>query len=117
MSVCLHVKCRYNCQIAMKLEFYRQIFEKHSDTKFRENLSGGDRLVPCGWTDGQTDRRTDRHAEARSPFSNFEKAPNNFEFSLLNKDVVPLSAHFFLLFSGNSKFWISCDPLNFRFES
>jgi len=31
---------RYSCQIVLKLEFYRQIFEKSSNTKFRENPSG-----------------------------------------------------------------------------
>jgi hypothetical protein len=43
------------------------------------------------WMDG----RTDKHDEANSPFRNFEKEPNNVDFSLLNKDVVPLYAHFF----------------------
>jgi hypothetical protein len=35
----------------MKPEFYRQIFEKHSNTKFHENHSSGSRVVPCGRTD------------------------------------------------------------------
>jgi len=39
----------------MKLEFCQQIFEKSSNTKFRENPCSGSRVVPCG----QTDRRTD----------------------------------------------------------
>jgi len=38
----------------MKLEFSRQIFEKSSDIKFRENPSSGGQVVPCGRTDGQT---------------------------------------------------------------
>ena len=43
---------RYSCQILMKPEFYRQIFEKkHSNNKLHENLSGGSRPVPCGRTD------------------------------------------------------------------
>jgi len=42
---------RYSCQILMKLEFYKQIFEKHSNNKLHENLSGGSRPVPCGRTD------------------------------------------------------------------
>jgi hypothetical protein len=39
----------------MKLEFSGQIFEKPSNIKFRENLSSGSRVVPCGQTDEQTD--------------------------------------------------------------
>jgi len=44
---------RYYCQIFMKLECSRQIFEKHSNIKFNENLSIGRRVVPCGHTDRQ----------------------------------------------------------------
>jgi hypothetical protein len=65
---------RYSCQILMKLEISRQVFEKYSNTKFHENQpsrslifhkisSGGIRVVPCG--------RTDRHNEANSRFSQF----------------------------------------------
>jgi hypothetical protein len=35
----------------MKLEFFRQIFEKSSNTKFHENPSSGSRVVQCGRTD------------------------------------------------------------------
>jgi len=38
----------------MKLEFSSQIFEKSSNIKFNENLSGGGQVIPCRWTDGQT---------------------------------------------------------------
>jgi hypothetical protein len=48
----------------MKLEFSRQIFEKYSNVKFQENLSGSSRIVSCGRrereTDGRTDGRKDR---------------------------------------------------------
>jgi len=54
---------RYSCQILMKLEFSRQIFEKYANIKFNQNPSHGSRLVPC--------RRTDRHDEANSRFSKF----------------------------------------------
>jgi hypothetical protein len=43
----------------MKLEFYRQTFEKSSNIKFQENPYSGSRVVTCG----QTDCRTDRHDE------------------------------------------------------
>jgi hypothetical protein len=45
---------RYPCQIVMKLEFYRQIFEKSLSIKFRQNPSHGSRVVPCGQRDGRT---------------------------------------------------------------
>jgi len=38
----------------MKLEFSQQIFKKSSYIKFYENLSRGNRVVPCGWTDVHT---------------------------------------------------------------
>jgi len=45
----------YSCHILMKLEFSGQSIEKkYSDIKFDENPSSGSRVVPCGWTDGQT---------------------------------------------------------------
>ena len=43
----------------MKLEFSRQIFEKHSHIKFHENPSNRSRAVPCGRTGGRTGGRTD----------------------------------------------------------
>jgi hypothetical protein len=38
---------------------------------FNENLFNGSPVVPCGWTDGQMDRRRDRQDEANSRFSQF----------------------------------------------
>jgi len=38
----------------MKLEFFRQIFEKYSNIKFYKNPSTGIRDVPCGQTNRQT---------------------------------------------------------------
>jgi hypothetical protein len=56
-----HVKYRYSCQIAMKLEFSRQIFEKMS------NLM---KIRPVGadlfHADGRTDRQTGIHDEAKA---------------------------------------------------
>ena len=53
MSMGLHMKCRYSCQILMQLEFSRQIFVKYWKIKFPECPSSGSRVVPC--------RRTARH--------------------------------------------------------
>jgi len=49
--------------------FFRQSFEKYSNTKFHENPSSGSRVVTCG----QTHRRMDVHVEAKSHFSPFFK--------------------------------------------
>jgi len=54
MYMYIHVQCRYSCTFLMKLEFSRQIFEKSSNFKFRQNPSSGSRIVPCGRTDGKT---------------------------------------------------------------
>ena len=53
MYVGFHVKYRKFCQILMKHEFARHVFEKFSDTKFHENLSIASRVVPCGWAGGR----------------------------------------------------------------
>jgi hypothetical protein len=42
--------------ILIKLDFFRQIFENYSHIKFNENHSSGNHFVPCGRTDGRTDR-------------------------------------------------------------
>ena len=63
MYIGLYVKYRYCCQILMKLEFSRQIFEKYSNIKFHENPYSGNRVVPCG--------QTDRHDEANSRFTHY----------------------------------------------
>jgi hypothetical protein len=45
------------------------MFEKYEDMEFHENISRGSEVVPCGRTDGLTDRN--RHDEANSRFSQF----------------------------------------------
>jgi len=52
----------------MKLEFSRKILGKYSDTEFRQNPSTESLVVPCGRTDGHTDRQTD---EANIRFTQF----------------------------------------------
>jgi len=53
ISVAMLSSC-YSCQVLIKLEFSRQIFEKYSNINFHEYLSIIRRVVPCGRTDGQT---------------------------------------------------------------
>ena len=54
----------------MKLEYSRQVFEKHPNIKFHESPSSGSRVVQCG--------RTDRHmTELILAFRNFANAPKN----------------------------------------
>jgi hypothetical protein len=59
----------YSCQILMKLECSRQIFDKYLDMKFDKNLSSGSR-VPRG----RTDRLTDM-TKLTVTLRNFENAP------------------------------------------
>ena len=54
----------------MKLEFFRQIFEKYSNTKFHKNPSGESRVVACGRTDVETDM-----SNLVVAFRNFANAP------------------------------------------
>ena len=61
------------CHTLMELRFYRQIFEKYSNINAHENRSCGSWVVPCGWTDGQTDR----HDEVNSLFFYNADAPKN----------------------------------------
>jgi hypothetical protein len=72
---------RHSCQILIKLEFSRQIFEKklkhQISPKFVE-LEPSRSMRMDGWmdgrpsrTDGRTDRQTDRHDEANSRFPQF----------------------------------------------
>jgi hypothetical protein len=49
---------RYSCQILLKLEFSRQIFEKYTNMKFNENPSIVTPVVPCRPTDRWTNRGT-----------------------------------------------------------
>jgi hypothetical protein len=49
---------RHFCQILIKIEFSRQIFEKCSNVKFNENPCIGSRVFSMR-TDGRTDGLTD----------------------------------------------------------
>jgi len=62
---------RYSCHILLKLEFSRQIFKKHSNTKFHENPFSGSRVIACGQRDG----RRDRMGKLTVAFLNFTNAP------------------------------------------
>jgi hypothetical protein len=57
-------------------ETFSTDFPKFSNSKFHKNPSSGNRVVPHGLTDEQTDsRQTDRHDEADSHFSHFSQRP------------------------------------------
>jgi hypothetical protein len=60
--------------------FYRQIFEKHSDVKFHENLSSGSRVFPCA----QTERDK---TKPRVTFRNFTNVPNKTKKTATNRNV------------------------------
>jgi hypothetical protein len=48
----------HSCQILIKLNFSRQIFEKSSNITLHENPSTRSRVVPYGRTDGRKDTDT-----------------------------------------------------------
>jgi len=88
MYIGLHVKYRYCCQILIQLEFFLDRFSKN--TAHHENSSSGSRVVPCRWTDIQTDGQTDMR-KLIVTFRNFAKClkPSCFadfhEFFLLSR--------------------------------
>jgi hypothetical protein len=95
----LDVKCRYSCQILMKLEFSRRIFEKSWNIKFYENQSHGSRVVPCGQTvrqaggraGGRADGRTDGQTDVTKlivAFRNFANTPENEYNNKTNKCTI-----------------------------
>ena len=57
MCIGRHATAHYFCQMLMKLEFSRQIIEKHSNIKFHENPSNGSRVFPYEKMDARTDRQ------------------------------------------------------------
>jgi hypothetical protein len=63
MALFMFLLAGYCCQILMKVEFSRQIFDKHSAVKFHEDPPSGSGVVPYG--------RTDTHDEANSRFLRF----------------------------------------------
>jgi hypothetical protein len=85
MYIGLRVKYRYCCEILMKLEISRQIFEKYSNVRFHVNPFIESRVISCGRTDGQrgrrTDRQRDRHDEANSRSSQFGESAQQTDFA------------------------------------
>jgi hypothetical protein len=70
----------------MELVLSGQIFEKYSCIKFNENSPSGRWVVPCGRTEGQTDR----HDEANSRLSQFcERAQNKLPEIVLLRHIAP----------------------------
>jgi hypothetical protein len=90
---------RHSCQILMKLEFPRQIFEKYTNIKLHETPSVGSRVVLCGWTERQTDRQTERQTDMTKlmvAFQNFANAPKiPFIIIILSKLTLPKRSIFF----------------------
>ena len=65
-------------------------FEKYSNIKYYENPSSGNRVFPCGRTDGQTDRQTDRHDEANSRVPQFCELAWKCMINPLNAELNPI---------------------------
>jgi hypothetical protein len=60
----------------MQLEFSHRTLKKNLNTKFHETPSSVSRVIPCGQTEGRTDRRTDM-TKPIVAFRNFANAPKN----------------------------------------
>jgi len=72
MYICLHVKyplflSDFNITLILSTDF-----ENYTNIKLCENQSSGNRVVPCGQTDGQTDL-----TRLTVLFRNFANAPKN----------------------------------------
>jgi len=96
----LHVKCRYSCQILMKLEFLQIFFFKYSNINLHENLSRGSQVVPCGHTDIQTDM-----TKLTVPFYSFVNLPKK----VISVTFPPYSAYWPRL--DICSFYLSCGSL------
>jgi hypothetical protein len=59
------------------VEHSRQFFEKYPNVKLHENPYRGNRVVPCGWTDG------DRHDEAHNTFSHLYEIAYKLLFQVM----------------------------------
>ena len=69
---------RYSCQILMKLEFSRQIFEKYSNINFHENRPVGIELFHAG---GSRDTEWQDRTKLITAFRSFANAPKNEMFT------------------------------------
>ena len=69
------------------------IFEKYSNTKFHANPLGGNRVLPCGWTDGRRDRQTDM-TKLIIAFRNFVNARKRTLFPKLYNHTKPSGVAF-----------------------
>ena len=64
-----------SCQILIKLQFSRQIFENHLSTKFHKYVPSGRQVVPWGRITGQT--------RQNSALRSFAKAPKSHQISAM----------------------------------
>ena len=72
MYIGLHVKYRILSSDFGELEFFLQIFEKLSNTKFYENPSSRSQVVPRGRTVGRSDM-----TKLTPALGNFTNAPSD----------------------------------------
>jgi len=71
----------------MKLVFSGQVFEKYSNVKCYERASSESRVVPCGQTDRQAGRRTERHTKLIVTFRDFMNAAETTPQNLISLEV------------------------------
>ena len=100
----------------MKLEISRQVFEKSSNIKFRENPSSGSRVISCGRTDGRTDVKKLIFA-----FRNFANASKNrdskgLHFLNSTRSSLTQSHHFYNASMHATYTACTCFPATGRLE-
>ena len=78
MFVAIDVKYPLFLSDLNKLELLPQIFEKHSNIKFYENLSSGSGVVPYGRTDRHTHTHTHTHTHRGTDVTKIIVAFRNF---------------------------------------
>jgi hypothetical protein len=70
---------RYSCRSLIKLQFSRQIFEKHSNVKFNENPCSVNCVALCRETDKRSARRTDEEVTKLTvAFRNLVHVPKKY---------------------------------------
>ena len=67
---------RYSRQILMELEFSWQMLKKYSKYQNSRKFVKWERSCSI-WTDGRTDRQTERHGEANGSFTQFFESSQN----------------------------------------
>jgi len=113
---CYHKCQRSSCKMLVIFVNFNETwifftdFQKYSYIKFHENPSSGSRVVPCGWTERQTDGWMDEYTAVtklivlKVPFWNFASASKNYRLSANVNRSVAVDCVTMLCFTRDHKF-------------